>query len=103
MTIAMDPATLRKAANDIRTTKDEVDGQLKALWGVVDDLAAAWLGDASTAFYKLMERWNTDTTNLTNAMTNIAALMDDGSVKGEANDQEQAAMMNKFNGVLNPS
>jgi ESAT-6 family protein len=103
MTIAMDPATLRKAANDIRTTKDDVDGQLKALWGVVDDLAAAWLGEASKGFNELMKRWNDDTVRLTSAMTSIADLMDDGSLKGEVNDQEQAAMFNKFNGAINPS
>lgn len=103
MTIAMDPATLRKAANDIRTTKDQVDGQLKTLWGVVDDLAAAWLGDASTQFVSLMNRWNTDSKALTDAMTKISHLLDDGSTKGEANDQEQGAMFNKINGAINPS
>jgi len=102
MTIAMDPATLRKAANDIRSTKDEVDVSLKALWNVVDDLAIAWLGDASTSFQRLMHRWDEDTRRLTGAMTNIAHLLDDGSVKGEQNDQEQADMLNRFNNALNP-
>jgi WXG100 family type VII secretion target len=101
MAIVMDAATLRKAANDIRSTKDEVDGSLRSLWNVVDDLAAAWMGEASTGFQRLMKQWNDDTVKLTTAMNNIAALMDDGSVKGQANDQEQAAMFNKFNGALN--
>jgi WXG100 family type VII secretion target len=102
MTISMDPATLRKAANDIRSTKNEVDASLKALWNVVDDLAIAWLGEASNSFQRLMHRWDEDTRRLTGAMTNIAHLLDDGSVKGEQNDQEQSAMLNRFNNALNP-
>jgi WXG100 family type VII secretion target len=98
----MDPATLRKAANDIRSTKGEVDGSLRQLWNVVDDLAGAWLGEASSGFQRLMKQWNDDTVRLTTAMDNIAGLLDDGSVKGAANDQDQADMFNKFNTALNP-
>src|SRR6266545_154771 len=61
-------ATLHTAASDVRSTRSEVDGELKKLWGVVDDLAIAWKGSASAGFQNLMSRWNEDVQQLLQAM-----------------------------------
>jgi WXG100 family type VII secretion target len=71
----VDHATLHTAANDVRSTRSEVDGELKKLWNVVDDLAIAWQGSASTGFQNLMNQWNQDTEKLQQALDNLTALV----------------------------
>jgi WXG100 family type VII secretion target len=52
----VDQETLALAASDVRSTRTEVDGQLKALQGNVEELGASWKGPASTGFASLMGR-----------------------------------------------
>jgi WXG100 family type VII secretion target len=101
--IQADHATLHTAANDVRAVKEDVDGQLKLLWGVVDDLAVAWQGVASQGFHKLMERWQIDATNLLTAMENIATLLDQSGTRHEVNDEQQQQMLDRIHTTLNPS
>ncbi|GAB7043715.1 MULTISPECIES: WXG100 family type VII secretion target [Catenuloplanes] len=97
----VDHATLHTAANDVRSTRSEVDGELKKLWNVVDDLAIAWQGSASTGFQQLMNRWSEDTNKLQEALNNIADLLDKSGTTHQVNDEEQQQMLNKFQSALN--
>jgi WXG100 family type VII secretion target len=99
--IEVDHATLHTAANDVRTTRSEVDGELKKLWAVVDDLAIAWKGQASVGFQSLMDRWNSDVKKLTSAMDDIADLLDKSGTQHQVNDEQQQAMLDKFHSALN--
>jgi WXG100 family type VII secretion target len=98
----VDHATLHTAANDVRSTRSEVDGELKKLWGVVDDLAVAWKGQASGGFQTLMQRWNDDVKKLLEAMDNIANLLDKAGTAHQATDEQQQQMLDKFHSALNP-
>lgn len=98
----VDHATLHTAANDVRTTRSEVDGELKKLWNVVDDLAIAWQGRASSGFQQLMTRWNEDTTKLQEALTSIADLLDKSGTAHQVTDEDQQQMLDKFHSALNP-
>lgn len=98
----IDQATLHTAANDVRSTRAEVDGQLKTLHGEVDNLAVAWKGQAGAGFQQLMVRWNEDVAKLLQAMDNIADLLDKTANTHQANDEQQNQMLNKFQSVLNP-
>jgi ESAT-6 family protein len=98
----VDAATLHKAAGDVRTARSDVDGDLKKLWGVVDDLAIAWQGNASLGFQRLMERWNGDVNGLLKSLDDIADLLDKGGTTHQVNDEEQQTMINKFQSALNP-
>jgi WXG100 family type VII secretion target len=100
--IELDAATLHKAASDVRSTREEVNGDLGRLRDAVDDLAIAWLGDAGTKFQELMQRWNDDVTKLLTAMDDIGNMLDRSANQHEANDQEQAQMVNKYTSSLNP-
>jgi WXG100 family type VII secretion target len=93
---------LHTAANDVRATRTEIDGQLTALWGAVDDLAIAWKGQASMGFQNLMTRWNEDTTKLLTAMGDIADLLDKSGTQHQVTDEEQQQMIDRFHSVLNP-
>ena len=98
----VDHATLHNAAKDVRSTRGEVDGELKKLWNVVDDLAVAWQGQASSGFQQLMQRWNEDTNKLLAAMDDIADLLDKSGTTHQVNDEEQQQMLDKFHSALNP-
>ncbi|MBB5829207.1 WXG100 family type VII secretion target [Micromonospora carbonacea] len=86
----------------MRSTRGDVDGELKKLWNVVDDLAMAWKGQASSGFQQLMLRWNEDTAKLLTAMDNIADLLDKSGTTHQVNDEEQQQMLDKFHAALNP-
>ena len=98
----VDHATLHTAAKDVRTTRSEVDGELKKLWNVVDDLAMAWQGQASSGFQSLMQRWNEDTVKLQTALDSIADLLDQSGTSHQVTDEEQQQMLDKFHSALNP-
>lgn len=95
-------ATLHQAASDTRSTRTEIDGDLRKLWGVVDNLAMAWKGAASTGFQSLMQRWNEDNTKLLKALDDIADLLDKTGTTTQVNDEEQQQMLSRFHSALNP-
>ncbi|MFC4065169.1 WXG100 family type VII secretion target [Actinoplanes subglobosus] len=98
----IDHASLHTAAKDTREVRQDIEGDLKKLWGVVDDLAIAWQGKASSGFQTLMSRWSEDTKKLLTAMDNIADLLDKTGTSHQVNDEEQEQMLNKFHQALNP-
>lgn len=97
--IAMDAATVRKAANDVRTTRSDVDGELNAIRSVCDELAAGWTGQAASSFQNAMTHWDTNAGKLLNALDEIADMLDGGANEQEAQDDEQAAEFNKFDAI----
>ncbi|GIE78135.1 hypothetical protein Aph02nite_40850 [Actinoplanes philippinensis] len=98
----VDQATLATAASDVRSTRTEVDGQLKSLQGNVQELGSAWKGQAATGFSNLMQRWDTDVKKLLTAMDEIADLLDKSGNVHASNDEQQNSMFNQFNSAVNP-
>ena len=98
----VDQATLHTAANDVRSTRTDVDGQLKSLHGSVEELGAAWKGQAAAGFQRLMVKWNEDVSKLLQAMDDIADLLDKSGNVHQANDEQQDQMFNQFNSAVNP-
>jgi WXG100 family type VII secretion target len=98
---SVDHSTLHAAAGDVRSTRGEVDGELQKLRGVVDDLAAAWKGQAAGAFQQLMARWDDDSRKLLSALDDIAGLLDKSATTHQSNDDQQHQMLPKFNSALN--
>jgi WXG100 family type VII secretion target len=99
--IEVNAATLHGAAKDVRATRAEVDGELKTLLGVVDDLAVAWQGTASTGFQQLMGRWHQDVTKLLHAMDEIAGLLDKSATEHTANDENNQQALDRIQQALN--
>jgi WXG100 family type VII secretion target len=98
----VDHATLHTAASDVRTTRSEVDGELRRLGNTVQELGAAWQGQAASGFQQLMERWNQDTDKLLKALEDIADLLDKAGTQHQVTDEEQQQMLDKFHAALNP-
>jgi len=94
---------MHAAAKDVRSTHDTVNGKLTELRGAIDDLVAAWKGEASSGFSKVMTRWDQDSTKLLTALHDIADLLDKGANTHQANEEQQSQMMNKYGNSLNYS
>jgi early secretory antigenic target protein ESAT-6 len=97
----VDAATLHAAAKDVRGTHGNVRGKLGTLRGQIDDLVAAWQGDASRGFVQVMERWDGDTNKLLQALSDIADLLDKSANTHTANEENQTQMFNKYGSALN--
>ncbi len=102
MAITVDYATLHKAANDVRSTRSEVEGDLRRLASLAEELGGQWRGQAATGFQSLMTRFGEDATKLQQALGDIADLLDKQANAHQHNDEEQSQMINKFSSVLNP-
>lgn len=98
---SVDYASVQAAAQDVRSARGEVDGDLKALATVVSELQSAWQGDASRAYQGVMARWNNDASKLLQALDQIADLLDKSASQHQVNEQEQQGMMARFNTGLN--
>lgn len=100
--IEVDQATLRAAAGDVRSTRADVDGDLRRLQGLVQQMASAWRGQAGTGFQNLMLRWREDTDKLLVALDGIADLLDSSATQHETTDEAEQAAMGRINSALNP-
>lgn len=99
----VDHVSLRTAAGDVRSVRDDVEALLRRLRGVVtQDLGPAWQGAAAGAFQKLMERWDADARDVQEALGAIADLLDTSAVAHRVNDEEQQAVLDKIHAALSP-
>jgi WXG100 family type VII secretion target len=102
MPFEVDQQTLRAAATDVRSTRSDVDGDLRRLRAVIDQLAMAWRGQAGTGFQALMQRWQEDTQKLLVAMDGIADLLDSSGTEHQLTDEAQQQAMSRIHAALNP-
>ena len=58
-------------AGQVDNTNNEVQSELSRLRGVVDGLRGAWSGQAQASFDELMQRWDTNAKDLSDALTSI--------------------------------
>ena len=59
-------------AGQVDNTNSEVQSELSRLRGVVDGLRGAWSGQAQASFDELMQRWDTNAKDLSDALTSIS-------------------------------
>jgi WXG100 family type VII secretion target len=98
---SVDYASVQAAAQDVRSARSEVDGDLKALAGVVNDLACGWQGTASTTYQNVMGRWNNDATKLLDALDRIADLLVKTANEHQSTEEQQQGTFAAFNDALN--
>ena len=99
--ISVDFATLNQASKDVSTTRNDVDGELKKLRGVVNELSGAWIGSAGASFQSVMTRFDGDANALLSALGEIGELLQKAGAQHQATDEQQNETMNKFNSALN--
>jgi WXG100 family type VII secretion target len=102
MAFTVDYATLHKAASDVRSTRSEVEGDLRRLASLAEELGGQWRGQAATGFQGLMTRFGNDASKLQRALGDIADLLDKQANAHQHTDEEQSQTINGFSSVLNP-
>ena len=83
---------LSALAKHIVEVDQQTQGTLRAVRSTVDGLQGVWVGAASTAFNKLMERFDVDAAKLQEALRGIAEQMDETSVTYTKQEEEAAQL-----------
>jgi WXG100 family type VII secretion target len=74
----------------------DVQNTIKQVADTVMGLQPAWTGAAATAFQTMMNRFNTDATNLNNALQAIAEQL---GAAGSTYQQQEEAKLDTFGGL----
>lgn len=64
--------TMTHASGNVDRVNSEVQAELARLRNIVDSVSGAWKGQAQMSFHGLMERWNDNAKNLSEALHSIA-------------------------------
>jgi WXG100 family type VII secretion target len=96
------PAEFTEAHKKVVIVKEDVEGELKNLWGAISALQGQWAGPAQKAFQNLMTRFDTDAKNLNTALEGIAEQL---AANGSRYSESEASQQDVFGGLsaqLNP-
>jgi WXG100 family type VII secretion target len=89
-----DRESLVHGATRVRGTRTEVIGDLAKLRNVIDDLVAhGWHGTAPAEFTQVMSAWDRNANRLTDAMEEIAKLLNDSGAQFSMTDEQQKTML----------
>lgn len=89
MSFKTDIQTMNNAATNVDRINEDVQGELRRLQGVVDDVAASWKGEAQNSFAGLMQRWNDNARELREALNSISE-----NLRANATGFDEAEMQN---------
>lgn len=91
---------LLKGAQTIEDAQGQIQSELSSLQSKLVGIGSAWQGEAASAFQKVMSQWDAEARKVTEALTELHAAMRSADAKSKANEDEQAAVMNKFQSML---
>lgn len=91
--LAVDPAVLGQLAGRVERVKDDVDGILKRVQGIADQLAnpAVWSGQGQVRFAQVSREWHQNSVKLNAALLGIAQGLRSNSSGLETADQDAGA------------
>lgn len=91
---------LLKGAQTIEDAQGQIQSELSSLQSKLAGIGSAWQGEAASAFQKVMSQWDSEARKVTEALTELHAAMRSADAKSKANEDAQAAVMNKFQSML---
>ncbi len=94
MSFKTDVTPMNQAASNVERVKDEVQGELSRLRGVVEDVSGSWKGQAQASFHSLMERWDENARDLNEALQSIADNIRSNAGDFDNTDVDNAAAFN---------
>ena len=65
-------ATMAQAATRVTDVNNQVNTELRTLFGAVEAVQAHWSGQAAASFQQLMARWQEDSAKLSQALSGIS-------------------------------
>ena len=87
-------------AGQVDNTNNEVQSELSRLRGVVDGLRGSWSGQAQASFDELMQRWDTNAKDLSDALTSIGENIRANARSFENVEASNAQSLNHVGGGL---
>lgn len=94
-------ATMAQAATRVEDVKNQIDGELRTLFGAVEGVRSHWKGAAATSFQGLMERWRADSSKLSQALQNISQQINESGKSYTASDDAGTASLKSAGSGLN--
>jgi WXG100 family type VII secretion target len=102
--LTVDGQIVVHGASKVRTTRQDVSGDLSKLRNVIDDLVArGWHGMASRSFNEVMQSWDESSKKLLLSMDEIASLLDKTNERfavTEAEGQQLVQKTKDYSGAL---
>jgi 6 kDa early secretory antigenic target len=90
MTIKITYGTVTAAADDIRQTGSQIEGELDRLNGRVLKVVGTWDGEAQGAFYKKHQGWEHHVTGLHQTLKQIGNALDNAASGYQRTDRKAA-------------
>jgi WXG100 family type VII secretion target len=87
---------LTKLSSDINTANGQLQGEIRRLNGVIDQIAGGWQGQAAQAYHQLQERWNSDAKRMADILNDIKEAVDSTRSNYSASESQQHSEINKI-------
>jgi WXG100 family type VII secretion target len=98
---AFNRSAMAQAAVQVEDAVGQIRGQQSKLAGQHGDLMAGWQGQAATAFTGAYESFNSDFTQVLNALQGIHEKLGTTRTRYQTTEETQAASANRVRGLLN--
>jgi WXG100 family type VII secretion target len=98
---AVDRSAMATAAVQVQDAVGTIKGQQSQLAGFHSGLMGGWQGQAASAFTNAYEAFNTDFTQVLNALQGIEEKLVQTRAKYQATEDTQTAAANRVRGLLN--
>lgn len=98
--ISKQDQALTRGAQLVAEARQELDAQLKALGGKLQNIGGQWVGAGSAAFTQAMQRWNEDASTIIRSLDAFEEKLKASESTYTAADSEQQAAFTRLSGRL---
>jgi WXG100 family type VII secretion target len=93
-------ATMAQAATRVTDVNNQINTELRTLFGAVEGVQAHWSGPAAASFQQLMMRWQEDSAKLSQALNGISEQISASGKTYQASDEaNQQAIRSSGSGL----
>ena len=98
--IAAADGAILKGADTVAETRENLKNLIKTVETQMLAIGSGWEGSASTAFQGLMQRWNAESSKVTNALVEFEDNLRSSQRDYDTTDQAQVDAISKIAGIL---
>ncbi len=87
---------LTRLSSQITTVNGQIQGEIRRLGGVIDQVAGGWQGEAAKSYHQLQNRWNEEAKNMSAILEGIKEAVDSTRSNYTASEEQQNAEVSKI-------
>ncbi|MGW0563824.1 WXG100 family type VII secretion target [Streptomyces sp. NPDC003016] len=87
---------LTRLSSQITTVNGQLQGEIRRLGGVIDQVAGGWQGQAAKSYHELQNRWNEEAKNMSAILEGIKEAVDSTRSNYTASEEQQNAEVSKI-------